>query len=259
MSRNQHGILSLSMLFLLLLLATASSAETPPRQLSPEDAEKELQDWRGQLAEINRLLIENKSQKAYGSASALLREMTNRLTSGASVGRFLGLATVLRAVAAYQLGREDEALWHWHVSTQLFPDLEISELSSYDEAGEFLKSHPLSDEKPVDLSMGAEGQAASAEKSAPAGDVQRPRKKTGRVPVPPFAKRGGQPVSVIVRVIIGKDGRIRAPTIIESRGELTLVCATLDALRKWEFEPALRDGEPVEVYYNLISRFNTQP
>jgi hypothetical protein len=33
--------------------------------------------------------------------------------------------------------------------------------------------------------------------------------------------------------------------------------AVLDPFREWEFEPALPDGEPVEVFYNLTGTFRS--
>jgi protein TonB len=52
---------------------------------------------------------------------------------------------------------------------------------------------------------------------------------------------------VLLKAVIGKDGRI---VIVEARaigGPPMLQQASIDAVRKWVYEPYLLDGEPIEV------------
>ncbi len=231
-------------LTLLLSLAPTLAAQVPVPEAGAKRTQKILQDFDSRMRRIDSLLLAGDSMKAYRQARLLLQQMTNSFISGPSVGRFLGATTVLRAIAAYNLGREDEALWHWHVATQLFPDVLQLQMTAYGDAGLFLKNHPLPQEK-----------EESGDGSKQGNDIKPPRKKRSPQPQFPVAKRGRGKISVVVQVIIDIDGRVREPRILESRGELTLVSATLDALRKWEFRPAEINGQPVEVYYNLTANF----
>ncbi|MEM7355459.1 MAG: energy transducer TonB, partial [Acidobacteriota bacterium] len=88
-------------------------------------------------------------------------------------------------------------------------------------------------------------------------EVKRPRKKRAPQPMFPAAKRGQGHLSVVVSAIIDEEGRPTEPVIVEADGEFSLVCATLEALWKWEFEPATYKGEPVPVYYNLVTNFRS--
>jgi len=71
---------------------------------------------------------------------------------------------------------------------------------------------------------------------------------------PEDAKKDKVEGVVIVQAVIGEDGtvsRVRAlkrlhPSVDE---------AALEAIRQWRFEPALLDGEPVAVHYNLTVNF----
>lgn len=213
-----------------------------------------MNDLDRRLRETDRLLTEGKNKKAYRAASDLLQDMNDAIISGPDAGRFLGLATVLRAIAAYQLGRQDEALWHWYVATQLFPDALKLKMTAYGDAGPFLKKHSLSQKK-SDSENSAEQPSAE-----PMTNIEPPKKIHAPQPKFPRAKRkrGAKPIAVTVQIIVGTNGRGRVPRIIDYQGELTLVYATLDALRKWKFEPARRDGKPIDAYYFLKANFSVR-
>ena len=74
----------------------------------------------------------------------------------------------------------------------------------------------------------------------------------------PAAKRGFGQVSVELEVIVGKNGRLREPLILDAKGELTLVCAALDTLRRWEYVPAKVEGEPTAVALKIVFNFGSE-
>lgn len=249
--RPLAGAASLAAGLLLLAVAPPLAAQPDVRlihgkpvveRVGPKRAMKIVQDFYSRLSKTDQLLKSGDSKKAYKEATLLLDRMVNSILSGPDVGRLLGLATVLRAMAAYELGRETEALWHWHVATQMFPEASEYQLTAYGDAGAFLAGHPMPEENP-------------SKAPEPGADVKPPRKKNAPHPKIPAAKKGAGRISVVVRVVIDEDGRVREPRIVESRGELTLVCTTLDALRRWEFRPAEKDGETVAVYFDLVVNF----
>ena len=77
-------------------------------------------------------------------------------------------------------------------------------------------------------------------------------------PLPEFpdgrAFRGLQ-VDVVVEVVVGIDGVPREPLILESKGEHTLVWATLEALQRWRFEPGRRDGVAEPSLFKLTTSY----
>lgn len=86
-------------------------------------------------------------------------------------------------------------------------------------------------------------------------DVTPPRIITRVDPVfPPEAKAARISGIVIVQALIGKDGLVHEATALK-RLPFGLDQAALDAVRQWTFTPALRDGEPVAVVFNVTINF----
>ena len=92
--------------------------------------------------------------------------------------------------------------------------------------------------------------AAAAPESAPvamaAGD--RPQPIAGQSPppsYPPAALRRGDSGSVVVRVDVDASGAPAAVTIIQRSGSRDLDRAAAEAVRRWRFQPAQQNGQPV--------------
>jgi protein TonB len=65
---------------------------------------------------------------------------------------------------------------------------------------------------------------------------------------PPRCLRMGIEGTVRVRVLVGEDGRVQEVTIGKSSGEAALDESAMDAVSKWRFEPARRNGVPVRAW-----------
>jgi len=61
--------------------------------------------------------------------------------------------------------------------------------------------------------------------------------------------------NVMLRSTISHDGVVEELEVLESPDDL-LTAAAVEAVRQWQFEPALCDGTPVGVYYELIVKFS---
>lgn len=72
---------------------------------------------------------------------------------------------------------------------------------------------------------------------------------------PEFAKMAQIEGSVIVRVLVGKDGRVKNAVLIQGTNPM-LDEAALDAAARAIFKPALQQGHPVPVWVNLPFRFS---
>ena len=62
---------------------------------------------------------------------------------------------------------------------------------------------------------------------------------------PPDALRNGESGTVLLRVHVGPDGIPYSIDLVQSSRSRTLDRAAADAVRRWRFHPAQRDGEPV--------------
>lgn len=207
-----------------------------------------VEAWVERMREIELRAQKGEGKKALRAADRLAAEIVYRVESG-DASRLLGTLNVLRAVAAYNAGDERLALWHWHIALQMFPKFSEFRHDIYGEAGRFLEEHPLRRKFPPQMPN---------EDDVPiVGNVTPPRKKKAPKPKFPQGKRHAlkEHVAVVVQAVIDKEGRVTRPVILKAEGEFTLVCASLEALWRWEFEPARIGGEPIDVYYNLTINF----
>lgn len=74
-------------------------------------------------------------------------------------------------------------------------------------------------------------------------------------PYPPGAIRRGTEGSVTARVLIGADGRVKAIDIVKSPSDDLSEATRKQALARWRFKPATRDGVPVEGWKTMTLRF----
>lgn len=76
-------------------------------------------------------------------------------------------------------------------------------------------------------------------------------------PQPQYTRRARQARLqgvVIVQVIIDRQGKVTSAKVLKGLG-MGLDQSALKTLRKWRFEPATLNGEPVAVFYNLTVNF----
>lgn len=232
-----------------VLVASVTAEELKSGQEKQVNSPRAAAHFSAQIVAIDELLQASEAKKAFRRSELLYNEMIQKFISGPDINLYLARALGLRAIADCQLGRLDKGLWDWHVAVQLLPSLERVDLEVYGEAGLYLRDHPV--RKTVE-----EPDILADSEEAKAGSWEPPRRKKGLGPKFPRGRRSlKQEVVVIVEAIIGTDGRPYDPVIIETAGELTLVAATLEAMRLWEFEPARFMGEPVEVKFELSVNF----
>jgi len=72
---------------------------------------------------------------------------------------------------------------------------------------------------------------------------------------PPEAREEKVMGIVIVETVVNEEGVVDAIKVLESPDE-RLTEAAVEAIKQWRFEPALCDGEPVGVYYNVTVNFH---
>jgi len=76
---------------------------------------------------------------------------------------------------------------------------------------------------------------------------------------PTLAKKAGVEGTVLLRLVIGTDGRVQKAEVLtvlppKSKG-IGLEDEAIKAVMQWKFSPALSAGKPVKVYYNVPVKF----
>ena len=61
--------------------------------------------------------------------------------------------------------------------------------------------------------------------------------------------------SVVVRIVIGTDGRPHHPQIVRLSGRPIMAYSTLIGLRRWKFEPSMVDGRPTNAFMTITMNF----
>ena len=74
-------------------------------------------------------------------------------------------------------------------------------------------------------------------------------------PYPPQLLRTGVEGKAVVRVLVGTDGRVKQVAVISADDPLFADATERQALRRWRFKPATRDGVAVESWKQLTVRF----
>jgi protein TonB len=74
-------------------------------------------------------------------------------------------------------------------------------------------------------------------------------------PYPPQLLRTGVEGKVVVKVLIGVDGRVKQAIIVSADDPKFADVTERQALGRWRFRPATRDGVPVESWKQLTVRF----
>lgn len=72
---------------------------------------------------------------------------------------------------------------------------------------------------------------------------------------PPGQLRLEREGEVSVRVLVGTDGRVKRVELVESPHEDFWIATRKQALKKWRFTPATKDGKPYESWMTLKVRF----
>jgi TonB family protein len=86
------------------------------------------------------------------------------------------------------------------------------------------------------------------------GNVQMAKMVKSVAPVyPPMAKEVRIQGTVVLSVVIAKDGTVQNVTV--SSGHPLLIQAALDAVRQWQYQPTMLNGEPVEVSTQVEVQF----
>ena len=83
--------------------------------------------------------------------------------------------------------------------------------------------------------------------------------KQPRPVYPPECKAAGIQGSVLLRAVIGKDGTILNLEPVNQLVDRRLVDAAMDAVKQWQYQPTLLNGNPVEIITEVDVNFTLLP
>lgn len=102
--------------------------------------------------------------------------------------------------------------------------------------------------------------AAPAAAAGPETGSREPRVVSAPAPdYPAAALRAGASGEVVLRIEVDAGGRPAEISVVSSSRNRDLDRAALRAVRRWRFEPALRDGQPVPGTVQQSIRFDVPP
>jgi len=217
------------------------------------DTAKAKADWKYRIDGIEALLRNQTFGKAKKESIRLRDEMVDGLQSGSGVAGILAIVTFQRAIAEAGLGEERDALWDLNVAFSLDPKLkEIDRAAAYGTKVADLLERGTEKHEKQKLTVMMPGLSTPPE----SGRASRPEIVSRINPhYPPVLRQAKITGKVISEVIIGVEGDVSSPRILQGSGSASLDLAALEALRFWRFRPAQFNGSPVEVYYVLTIDF----
>lgn len=178
--------------------------------------------------------------KALKIDERLIRDMIDSLGPGDAESKWFTVAVAHKAMALAGLGRNDDAIWYWHVALNLYPAIGESDMSMFGGPAEFLKAHPLVMPKvpPFGGAIHAPVALKRVEPRYPQGAMY-------------FHVTG----IAIFESVITSNGDVRDVQMLKGLPSASLSYCALEALRQWKFKPATLDGQPIDVLFNLTFNF----
>jgi len=239
-------------------VAAAQSQPSGP-QWKEQLAELQKQAKEGDWEEVRmaaRFISESLAERSGGTLADKRNhadELTGAVFGAEPVpeGVLLGQVAAMRAIAEAELGRWDDARWHWYIAQNLAPqDVRVINLSQYGAAGEFLRRQSLKDASAqhaglVDVfdPVRPEGRYSKSFQSPVRTKVVYPRLPHDLHSRDRFSE------AVNIQITVDETGKVMQPLLISAGFYPGAVYRALEALSEWRFEPATLNGKPVPFRY----------
>ncbi|MEA2165686.1 MAG: periplasmic protein TonB [Thermoanaerobaculia bacterium] len=195
--------------------------------------------WRQAVNQNAATLRSGDYSGALKASDHILAQMVEHLGAGNAEKDILATTLTHKALASAGLGNIDDALWYWYVAQEISPAASKSDLSAFGAPGEYLQRHPFSN-----------SQRSTSDGATPARIIKQV--------VPSFpsgASRFGVAGDLVVQIVIDKKGQATLPRIVHPLPAPTLSYVALEALRRWQFAPATRNGAPVSITFDLTVHY----
>ena len=210
--------------------------------------------YQEELENVEESLRNHKWKTGLRQARRLTDTVVRRSWYGKELKQMLSELALYQAVAEANLGRRDDALWHWHIAQNLDFKIRQRDLAPYGEAGKLLYEFPL-------RARGEVPTGFVVPETYPTGPrLDRPRKP--EMPTPPTVLNNtGAAIEgsgdFKAEVIIDENGEFHQPVVLSPYLHPIVIYASLEWLRKWApFEPALFEGEPADFMDEITVQFH---
>jgi len=225
----------LRLTLILFTVLSALSAAAQQKNMRPE-----VVFWTDQMKKETILLKSGLYEDALKMSNLTIADMAERLGPGQSAAEMFGIVLTHKALAHAGLKQNYDARWYWQTALTLYPKLAKSDLSSFGEAGKFLKANMKRTSIPS-----LQGQEVSAPKAI---NKIKPH-------YPAAAHHYGVSGTLVVEVVINTEGRVESPKVVKALAAPTLSFVALETLRQTKFEPAKMGGKAVPVIMELSVGF----
>ncbi len=208
------------------------------------------QNWRGLLDSTADDLQSQRYSRARKTSIKLINSMMDNLNTGQAAAYTMGLTVAYRAVAEAGLGNYEEADWYRHVALSMSPQVAQLDTNPFVGAGAWFTARE-SDANPTSMAS-----TSSLSDDPPARrDPVCTYKKLPKYPL--GAVLGKVSAPVIVHVLIDSDGTVRHPTVVTQSLTPTLIYAATEAVKQWQFQPAMMGGKACPMEFDLTVNFQT--
>lgn len=208
------------------------------------------QNWRGLLDSTADDLQSQRYSRARKTSIKLINSMMDNLNTGQAAAYTMGLTVAYRAVAEAGLGNYEEADWYRHVALAMSPQVAQLNMNPFGGAGAWFTARE-SDPNPASMAS-----ASTLSDDPPTRrDPVCTYKKMPKYPL--GAVLGKVSAPVIVHVLIDSDGIVRHPAVATQSLAPTLIYAATEAVKQWQFQPAMVGGKACPMEFDLTVNFQT--
>ena len=212
------------------------------------------QNWRGLLDSTTDDLQSQRYSRARKTSIKLINSMMDNLNTGQAAAYTMGLTVAYRAVAEAGLGNYEEADWYRHVALAMSPQVAQINTNAFGGAGAWFAAREP-DANPTSM---ASTSTLSDDPPTPSPTRRDPVCTYKKIPKYPLgAVLGKVSAPVIVHVLIDSDGAVRHPTVVTQSLTPTLIYAATEAVKQWQFQPAMVGGKACPMEFDLTVNFQT--
>ncbi len=220
--------------------------------LVPATVPAAVSEWTPEVARVDEILRKGKWKLGRKEAAKVTDQLLSKSWYGAGLRESLSDLAVLLAVAEANLGRRDDAIWHWHVAQNLDPRVRHRDLSPYGDAAKLLLEFPLRRRGEIPAGFEIRDQTLYSKVRKP-----KPKERPRKTILNNTAAVREKPGDFHVEIVVDKEGRIYHPVVVSDYMHPIVIYAVLEWLHGHpELEPARIDGEASDFIEVLTVSFD---